>query len=293
MDDNGIFLIKNKTMVVLNQVPYEKEDLLQEALASFPAVLAGISTENGAARPLMLVRREMGVPKAEGAASTWSIDHLFLDADGVPVVVEVKRSSDTRIRREVIGQMLDYAANAVRYWPVSDIQTAFDNSSSVAGLSSEERIRQVAPGMNPEAFWQSVSDNLKAGRIRMVFVADHLPPELIRIIEFLNEQMTPAEVLGVEVPQYVGDDGHQVLVPRVIGRTSAAVAAKRASGRQWDKETFMAEAMLRHGDSHKCSSSDYSLMLRGGAASLAGEVGSLQGFAKSTRLREHSPTFGT
>ena len=31
----------------------------------------------------------------------------------MPTLVEVKRSSDTRIRREVVGQMLHYAANAV------------------------------------------------------------------------------------------------------------------------------------------------------------------------------------
>jgi hypothetical protein len=31
----------------------------------------------------------------------------------VPTLLEVKRSSDTRIRREVVGQMLDYAANGV------------------------------------------------------------------------------------------------------------------------------------------------------------------------------------
>ena len=50
----------------------------------------------------------------------------------------------------------------------------------------------------------------------MVFVADDLPPELVRVIEFLNEQMSPAEVLGVEVAQFVGE-GHQVLVPRSSG----------------------------------------------------------------------------
>jgi hypothetical protein len=33
------------------------------------------------------------------------------DQNAVPTLVEVKRSSDTRIRREVVGQMLDYAAN--------------------------------------------------------------------------------------------------------------------------------------------------------------------------------------
>jgi hypothetical protein len=29
--------------------------------------------------------------------------------------LEVKRSSDTRIRREVVGQMLDYAANGASF----------------------------------------------------------------------------------------------------------------------------------------------------------------------------------
>jgi len=38
--------------------------------------------------------------------------------------------------------------------------------------------------------------------------------------------MSPAEVLGVELRQYLGQDGHAVLVPIVVGRTSAAVAAK-------------------------------------------------------------------
>jgi len=32
--------------------------------------------------------------------------------------------------------------------------------------------------------------------IRMLFVADRIPAELRRIVEFLNEQMDPAEVLA-------------------------------------------------------------------------------------------------
>jgi hypothetical protein len=34
-----------------------------------------------------------------------------VDEAGVPTLVEVKRSSDTRARREVVARMLDYAAN--------------------------------------------------------------------------------------------------------------------------------------------------------------------------------------
>jgi len=130
----------------------------------------------------------MGVPAGEEGEERWSLDHLFLDQDGVPTLVEVKRISDTRIRRTVVAQMLDYAANAVVYWPVERIRAAFeageaDAAEKLAGLLGE--------GSDPEQFWAKVKTNLQAGRIRMLFVADAIPPELRRIVEFLNEQMDP------------------------------------------------------------------------------------------------------
>ena len=54
----------------------------------------------------------MGIPGDEDGGGRWSLDHLFLDQDANPTLVEVKRSTDTRIRREVVGQVLDYVANA-------------------------------------------------------------------------------------------------------------------------------------------------------------------------------------
>lgn len=64
----------------------------------------------------------------------------------------------------------------------------------------------------------------------MVFVADVIPPELQRIIEFLDEHMAAIDVLGVEVRQYVGP-GRRTLVPRIIGLTGAAQQAKAAGQR--------------------------------------------------------------
>jgi hypothetical protein len=89
-----------------------------------------------------------------------------------------------------------------------------------------------------EQFWQKAKTNLQAGRVRMVFVADEIPSELQRIVEFLNGQMDPAEVLAVEIKQYVGR-GLQTLVPRVLGQTVEAIIKK--TGRQinkWDKASF-------------------------------------------------------
>jgi hypothetical protein len=90
-----------------------------------------------------------------------------------------------------------------------------------------------------ETFWELVFNKLKTGQVRLVFVADKIPKELRRIIEFLNEQMQNVEVLGVELPQYVGA-GLTTIVPKMIGKTTVAEQAKRmTSGHQWDEESFI------------------------------------------------------
>lgn len=51
--------------------------------------------------------------------------------------------------------------------------------------------------------------------------------------------MTPAEVLGVELRQYVNGE-HIAYVPRVVGQTAAAIGQKSVAGnrRQWDEDSF-------------------------------------------------------
>jgi hypothetical protein len=95
-----------------------------------------------------------------------------------------------------------------------------------------------------------VKVNLQAGRIRMVFVADDIPPELRRVVEFLNNQMDPAEVLAVEIRQYVGGT-FRGLVPRVVGQTERGNRKKETTPsvpeRQWDQPAFLAELERRFG----------------------------------------------
>ncbi|MDQ1656071.1 MAG: hypothetical protein QOD41_1154 [Cryptosporangiaceae bacterium] len=261
MDGDGIFLRTGTGLVVLQRTLYESEAVLQEALAAYPEIIAGPSTSGDGQARLLLVRREMGIGTSDGAAGTFSLDHLFIDAAGVPVLVEVKRSTDTRIRREVIGQILDYAANGVRYWPLDALQRSLDRTAEEAGRSAEELIAELGTGLAPEEFWRTVETNLAAGRIRMLIVADALPAELVRIIEFLNEQMSPAEILGVEVRQFRRADDeageHVVYVPQVIGRTALAVAGKAVvQGSQWDRDSFLEAAAAR------CPDSEYRLACR-------------------------------
>ncbi|MEU4293822.1 hypothetical protein AB0E63_36860 [Kribbella sp. NPDC026596] len=236
-------------------MPYDSEELLQGALAKYPEVIAGPTTEGDGEARLLLVSREMGVPTAEQGPANFSLDHLFIDHECIPVLVEVKRSSDTRIRREVVGQMLDYAANAVKHWPLSLIRQALETRAAQENTAVEAMLAELRPGLEPEEFWKAVDSNLIAGRIRMIFVADALPPELVRVIEFLNEQMNPAEVLGVELRQFVGGTS-VAYVPRVVGRTTAAIGAKNPGGRQWTQDSFLEATRAR------CSPQEVALVER-------------------------------
>ena len=222
-----IYLIQsNNTLQALSQQPYPNEDLFQSLLEQYPDLLAGDQMDEANPRRWLLVAREVGVPGEEGGSNQWSLDHLFLDQDAIPTLVEVKRASDTRIRREVVGQMLDYAANAVVYWPVETIRARFEATCEKRGDDPAQLILELMTASPDdetvvEVFWDQVKTNLQAAKIRMVFVADEIPPELRRIVEFLNAHMDPVEVLAVEIKQYVGE-GLRTLVPRVVGQTAEA-----------------------------------------------------------------------
>src|SRR5262245_21601402 len=224
----------------MEEAPYDSETLLQRLLADHPDLLAGDQIDAEEPRRWLLICREMAVPGEEDGAGRWSLDHLYLDQDAIPTLVEVKRSSDSRIRREVVGQMLDYAANAVVYWPVEEIRKQFEKTCEAYGTNPEETLLAfLGPDSQSAEFWNRVKTNLQAAKIRMVFVADEIPAELRRVVEFLNEQMDPAEVLAIEVRQFVGQ-GHQALVPVVLGQTAGSQLRKGKERRQWDEPSFVA-----------------------------------------------------
>src|SRR6266545_347777 len=134
----GMYLIQDDgRLVEMTERTYDSEDLLQSLLATYPNLLAGDQIDRASPRRWLLITREMAVPSEEDGAGRWSVDHLFLDQDAIPTLVEVKRSSDTRIRREVVGQMLDYAANAVVYWPVDRLRATFETACRQQGLDAD------------------------------------------------------------------------------------------------------------------------------------------------------------
>jgi hypothetical protein len=150
----GIFLLRgDDELVEMRETPYEAEDVLQELTAKFPSLLAGDQYSDDSQRGWLLVGREAALSNDEGGGR-WSVDRLFLDQDAVPTLVDVKRSSDTRIRREVVGQMLDYAANGVVYWPLDELREMFARQRERDGQDPDLVISDVAgEDADVEDFW--------------------------------------------------------------------------------------------------------------------------------------------
>ncbi len=230
----------------MREQPYALEADLQELLAKHPNLLAGDQMNTMIPRRWILVAKEVPLPTEEGGRDRWSVDHLFLDQDAIPTIVEVKRDNDSRIRREVVGQMLDYAANAVMYWPIEAVRAWYETLCQKKAVDPTEYLRDsLGIDEDTDQFWNKAKTNLQAGKIRLVFVGNIIPGELRRIVEFLNGQMDPAEVLAVEVKQFVSTEGPRTLIPRVIGQTVAAQQSKsggtRANSnekRVWDDSSF-------------------------------------------------------
>jgi hypothetical protein len=226
---SGIYLRDGDRYVAMRETRYDAEDVLQELIERHPEMLAG-GEDSG--HSLILVRREAGVNEQEDAGARWSLDHLYLDRAGIPTLVEVKRSSDTRSRREVVAQMLEYAAHARTSFTAERMADWLEEAARQRGTSGDDTLLESFGIDDIDAFWQSVDTNLKAERLRLIFVADRIGTELRSIIEYLNRQMTSTEVLAIEVKQYTDSEGrHQTIVPRLLGDTVEARAIKRPASR--------------------------------------------------------------
>lgn len=192
----GIYLVEGDGQLLeMSETAYPSEGDLQELIAKYPGVLPGAQIDPSAPRRWLLVDREVGLPSEDDGGRRWSVDHLFLDQEAIPTLVEVKRSDDTRIRREVVGQLLEYAANATAYWPSGAIRETFEANCTHHGLEPETELLGFLQGeADPDGFWRQADENLRAGKVRLLFVADSISAELQRIIDFLAEHMDPPEV---------------------------------------------------------------------------------------------------
>ena len=215
-----LYLVDGDSLTPMKPSAPPDEDKLQDLIAKYSDLIGDNDGD------LLLVRREQAVGDSEDSAGRWSLDHLFVTREAIPVLVEVKRAVDTRLRREVVGQLLEYAANGTAFWSAADAAQSFAETCLENEISPDEALSEfLGEAAETAGFWERVESNLRDGHLKMLIVADRIPSELARIIEFMNDQMR-AEVYAIELRYFESADGRLTLAPRTIGQTEKTKAKK-------------------------------------------------------------------
>jgi hypothetical protein len=210
MDDAVFHIDRDASLSALRRTAFAAASEMQALLLEHPALLSG--DESGESGLFALSRVGPAVINV-GGAPAWTVDHLFVSSDAVPILVEARRALDGPASTDLFGPLLHYAANAALWWPPETLASAFAARHVGPGRSSRAALsRFIGVGRAPDAFWTRVSDNLAAGRVRLVLAVDHILPEFERMVEFLASQMRETRASLLELRQHVGPSGRIVKV---------------------------------------------------------------------------------
>lgn len=219
----------------LNLNEFQEEILLENLISDYPDL---ISIDEGTKH--FVVRRQQPIIDSEQGEHEYYLDVLYVDENAVPVLAEVKRHTDTRIRREVVAQMLDYAMG-MKLLNVDELRESFRNIN--------RNNAEVLAKYDTDEFWNKVKNNLELERMNLVFVADKIPSSLVTFIEFMNSHLQDICVYGVEIREYMTNSS-KVIEKNLIkwDNNSTVKTSQRTKGIDWDYDKIIGFVGENHND---------------------------------------------
>jgi len=190
------------------------EDWLQEFIFKHHHVLP-IDEIEPAFGPLIPVCREL--PTDVGP-----IDLLFINHTGLLTLVECKLWKNPQARREVVGQILDYATEMSR-WSYEQLEQAIGRSPVKTDSSLVKIAVPDAEDMDERDFIDSVSRNLRRGRFLLLIVGDGIRENVEHIADFLQEYahlnfgLALVEFGIFKLPDHLGSG--YLVQPRLVTQT--------------------------------------------------------------------------
>lgn len=187
------------------------ERWLQEALFAFPEALP-VKEIDPHIGPLIPVCME--IETGSGPA-----DIVFVTPTGQVVLVETKLWRNPQARREVVGQILDYAKQLTTW-----TYEVFDQKAALAAHSEGKHLlnclRKRYPEADETAFIDGVGRSLATGDFLLLFVGDGIRYGAEALVTFLERYGHLRFGLGlVEVAAYRLPDGQTLLQPRILAKT--------------------------------------------------------------------------
>jgi hypothetical protein len=153
------------------------------------------------------------------------VDNLFVTPTGDIALVECKLWRNPEARREVIAQIIDYASEMTT-WSYESLESAIRRArllevSNGTSPRSLFEIVSAAGEMDEVGFHDSVSLNLKRGRLLLLIVGDGIREGLETMTEFLQQHAGLHFTLSiVELALFEVPGAGFIAQPRVLARTT-------------------------------------------------------------------------
>jgi hypothetical protein len=192
------------------------EKWLQALLFQHPDLIPIEQIDPGAGR-VVPICRELAIPKD---GSTVFLDMLGVTAQGRLVLVECKLWRNPQARREVIAQILEYAA-LLRQWSYADLTAKLIQAMRWSGPNPlYAEVQRQIPEMDEVRFVESVSRSLFAGDFDLVVAGDGIRSDLQAIAGHLNGHAGfLARLALVEFQIWTGSAGQTLVIPWIPMRT--------------------------------------------------------------------------
>lgn len=193
-----------------------REHALRDLIYDNPQIMPVHTHDPGFGR-LLTVAKELSIP------GVGFVDVVLADENGRLVIVECKLWRNPQARREVVGQILDYARELDRYG-YEDLQRQIAIATSRRGNVLYELAQEAGGTLDEAVFVERVSRDLASGRFMLLVVGDGITEGTRRIGEYLRDQPGLAFDFGlVEIAEYRMTDEtgveRTIVQPRVIART--------------------------------------------------------------------------
>lgn len=188
------------------------ESWLQALLYEHPGLIPLDEVDPGAGTMVPLVR-ELALPKTGG--------RVFLDILGVTprgrlVLIECKLWRNPQARREVVAQILEYAA-LLRRWSYSDLTAQLKARHGFEGDNPIYDLVKQESSLGEAVFSDRVAECLRTGDFDLIVAGDGIREDMSVIADHLRHQ--GARLALVEFQIWADDTGTQLVVPSIPFRT--------------------------------------------------------------------------
>ena len=187
------------------------EATLQDLLFRHPQALP-IASIDASYDGVVPVCRELHTPAGY-------IDAIYVNALGRLTLAEFKLWRNPQARREVIGQILDYAKELAS-WSYEDLQREVSKSLKRKGNVLHELVSADYPEVDEAAFVDNVSRHLKRGEFLLLIIGDGIREDVKNIVDFVQGHGGLHFNLALIEAALYRDKHDQVIVqPRIVTRT--------------------------------------------------------------------------